>query len=95
MNRERIASELLRIARSLVGDWPEDDDADEGRAKALREFERHVGGEPVEGVMKIGGDWFVFTTELGAYRLARKYRRDWKSLGPSRNYYRGSWYVIV
>ena len=96
MDKHFVAGELFKVAKDLVSaDWNEDADADDLRVKAIREFQKHTGGEPIVTAMKIKGDWFVFTTELGAYRIAKKYRKDWKDLGESKNIHRGSWYVHI
>ena len=79
----------------MAGDWNEDADVDEVRDRAIAEFKKHTGGEKVVTAMKIKGKWFAFTTELGAYRLAKKYRKDWKDLGESKNIHKGTWYVKI
>jgi len=92
---DKIAKELVRLAKDLTAaEWHEDEDADEGRDKALREFSRHVGGEKILTAEKIKGSWFVFLTELGAYRLAHQYRADWRNIGKAQNH-PGWWYVKI
>jgi len=88
-----VASELVKLAKKVVADWNEDEDADALRDKAIREFAKHTGGERILTAMKVRGKWTVFTTELGAYRIARAYRTAWKDVGVSKNIHRGSWYV--
>jgi len=89
-NKKALVKKLTAMEKKA-----EDEVTDAEKEKALGEFSKHTGGEPVSGVLKIRGRWTVFTTELGAYRIARKYRSDWKDVGPSRNVFKGSWYVNI
>jgi len=96
MNERRVAAELVKLAKQLnAREWNEDEDADVGRDRAIAEFRKHTGGEPVVTAMKIKGRWTVFTTELGAYRIAHRYRSKWHDIGESKNIHRGTWYVNI
>ena len=91
-----VSEELLKIARDIQArSWEEDEDADEYRHRVVKEAKRHTDGEPVETALKIRGDWFIMTTELGAYRILRAYRKGWESIGQAQGDYRGWWYVNI
>ena len=84
----------MKSSNREAGGWMEDADVDELRERAIREFKRHVGAEPIRTAEKIKGRWYVVTTELGAYRLLRKYRGKWKDIGKHQSH-PGWWYTAV
>lgn len=96
MDNKRIASDLVKIAKEIKSaEWFEDDDLTEReREKAIGEFKKHTKGEPVYTAEKIRGNWFPVTTELGAYRIGRKYKVNWKDIGEHQAH-RGKWYVKI
>jgi len=77
-----------------MNNWQEDEDVtDEYRARAIKVFGNHTGGEPVTDAILIRGKWVIFTTELGAYRYANKNIKGFHDLGESFNVNPGTWYV--
>lgn len=95
MNRKELASDLVKLAKECISAWPEDDDVTDGmKERAIKEFKKHTGGEPIFTAEKIKGHWFPVTTELGAYRIGKKYRSDWKDIGEHQAY-RGKWFVKI
>lgn len=90
-----VSEEISKIA-SLIksADWFEDDISEAEREKAIKEFKKHTKGEPVFTAEKIKGKWFPVTTELGAYRIGKKYKADWRDIGEHQAH-RGKWYVKI
>lgn len=67
------------------------------KAKAMAEAKKHAGGEKIdEIIVNDDGTWYVFTTELGMYRIWDKYTAGGKSpKAATKGKRQGKWSVLV
>jgi hypothetical protein len=63
-----------------------------GGGDDIKEFQRHTRGEKVYSVDEVRGGYHVVTTELGAFRLLLRFKRNWDDVGVESG---NLWYVEI
>ncbi len=61
-------------------------------ARAMNDFQEAAGNQPINSIEMIRDHLYIFTTELGMYRIADKYT-NFTTKGFSKNL--DSWYISI